>query len=272
MEILPAIDIRSGRSVRLAQGDFNEQTTYGDPVLVAESLLDAGARWLHLVDLDAAKTGNRANRAVVGSIAALASARGANVQVGGGIRSRRDALELLAEGASRVVIGTAAFERPELISELAGDHPGAIAVALDHRARAGRREAARRSARGGGRGAAARLAEREVAVRGWAGTSGESLATALGVFAERGAAAVVITDIARDGMLSGPDLEGLADVLDVSDVPVVASGGVRTVDDVVALASLESGGRRLAGAIVGKAISEGLLDLGEVLEACARSG
>ncbi len=272
MEIFAAIDIRSGRSVRLAQGDFSAQTTYGDPVVVAESLLDAGVKWLHLVDLDAARTGERANRGILGSIVSRASARGANVQVGGGVRSCLDALDLLDLGVSRVVIGTAAFERPEIVSELARDHPGAVAVALDHRARAGRVRAVPFSAGKTNQEAADRLAEREVAVRGWAGSSGESLVAALGLLAGSGAATVVVTDISRDGMLSGPDIQGLADVLDLSDLAVVASGGVRSVEDVVALASLEVRGRRLAGVIVGKAISEGLVDVRKALEACAQSG
>ncbi|MHB8287989.1 MAG: 1-(5-phosphoribosyl)-5-[(5-phosphoribosylamino)methylideneamino]imidazole-4-carboxamide isomerase [Acidimicrobiales bacterium] len=265
MEILAAIDIRCGRSVRLAQGDFSRETTYGDPLRVAETLIEAGARWLHLVDLDAAETGEPVNRAAVLSIASLASEAGVAVEVGGGIRSTARALELLDGGVSRVVIGTAALEKPGLIGLLAREHPGAVAVALDHRQRLAADGPEDRKAASG-------LAAREVAVRGWVGSSGIPLSSALDLFRDSGAAAVVVTDISRDGMLTGPDLDGLADVLEATDMEVVASGGVRSIGDIAALAAMDVGGRSLGGVIVGKAISEGMIELGRALDVCASSG
>lgn len=244
MDLYPAIDIRGGRSVRLLRGDYDRETVYGDPVATAVGLAGAGARWLHLVDLDAARTGQPANRAVVAAIAAAVTVP---VQVGGGVRDEAGAESLLDAGVARVVLGTAAVEQPELVSALARRHPGRVAVGLDHR-------------------------EGMVAVRGWLEGSGQSLNQALARAESAGVSAVVVTDIARDGTLAGPDLVGLASALAATPVEVVASGGVGCMADLVALAGLEAGGHRLAGAIVGKAIHDGRLDVGEALAACAVSG
>lgn len=244
MDFYPAIDIRGGRSVRLLMGDYDQETAYGDPLDTALGLVAAGARWLHLVDLDAARTGQPANRAMVG---AIVSAVGVPVQVGGGVRDRASAEDLLAAGVARVVLGTAAVEQPDLLATLASHHPGRVAVGLDHR-------------------------EGQVAVRGWLEGSGQTLAEALARAESAGVGAVVVTDIARDGTLSGPDLEGLASALASTTLAVIASGGVGSRSDLAALAGLEAAGRRLAGAIVGKAIHDGRLDVGEALAACAASG
>ena len=245
MDLYPAIDLRGGRCVRLWQGDYNRETVYGtDPVSVAEAFAAAGARWVHVVDLDAARTGVPENREAVGAIAAAVGS-GVLVQAGGGVRDQASAEALISEGVARVVLGTAAVENPALVRELAADH--AVAVGLD--------------VRGG-----------EVAVRGWMEGSGRRLDEMLHGLGEAGVAAVVVTEIARDGTLAGPDLELFARVLDArNDLDVIASGGVGSLADLEALASLEAGGRRLAGAIVGKALHDGVFTVGEAVAACAAS-
>jgi phosphoribosylformimino-5-aminoimidazole carboxamide ribotide isomerase len=245
VDLYPAIDLRGGRVVRLYQGDFGKETVYGlDPVAVAEGYASGGARWIHVVDLDAARTGTPENRPV---IAAVAAAVGPSVcvQASGGVRDQASAEELLACGVDRVVLGTAAVENPELVCDLAGHHQ--VAVGIDARGR-------------------------DVAVRGWAEGSGVDLFELLARFAGRGLAAVVVTDIDRDATLSGPDLEGLAAVLDATPVPVIASGGVGALADLEALATLRAGGRGLEGAIVGKALYEGRFSVEEAIAACAPSG
>jgi phosphoribosylformimino-5-aminoimidazole carboxamide ribotide isomerase len=246
MELFPAIDLRDGGAVRLVQGDFARQRDYGDPLVLARSYADAGARWIHVVDLDAARTGVPVNRQVVLDIAATAATAGVAVQAGGGVRSAEAAAALLDGGVTRVVLGTAAVRSPALVAELAGAYPDRVVVGLDHR---------------GG----------EVAVDGWEQGSGAALASVLEQLAPLSLAAVVVTTIERDGMLAGPDTDGLAEVLATTVHPVVASGGVRSADDLRRLASLEAGGRRLAGAIVGRAIMDGTLAVEEAIAACATS-
>ena len=247
MDVYPAIDLRAGRCVRLAQGDYARETVYGDdPVAVARGFAAAGARWVHVVDLDAARSGDPVNRPVVADIAA---AVGVPVQAGGGVRDAAAAAALIDAGVARVVVGTAAVERPALVTELAERWPGRVAVGLDHRLVDGRRR---------------------VAVRGWTDTSALELGVALARLEQAGAAAVVVTDIGRDGMLAGPDLVGLTEALAATAVDVIASGGVASAADVAALATVEGGGRRLAGVIVGRAIYEGKLTVEEAVAACAR--
>jgi phosphoribosylformimino-5-aminoimidazole carboxamide ribotide isomerase len=241
--LYPAIDLRGGRVVRLYQGDFDKETVYGmDPVAVAEGYAAAGARWIHVVDLDAARTGTPENRPVIAAVAA-AVAPSVKVQASGGVRDQASAEELLACGVDRVVLGTAAVENPELVCDLAGHHP--VAVGIDTRGR-------------------------EVAVRGWTEGSGVDLFDLLGRFADRGVAAVILTDIARDATLAGPDVEGLAQALEATDIPVIASGGVGALADLEALATLTAGGRGLEGAIVGKALYEGQFSVEEAMRACGR--
>jgi phosphoribosylformimino-5-aminoimidazole carboxamide ribotide isomerase len=246
VELFPAIDLRDGAAVRLVQGDFSRQRVYGDPVELARRYADGGARWIHVVDLDAARTGEPVNRAAVLGIAAAVDIA---VQAGGGVRSQDDAASLLEGGVARVVLGTAAVRDPDLVDLLATRFPGRIVVGLDHR--------------GGGA---------DIAVAGWEGDSGTTLADALARVSELPLGAVVVTAIERDGTMEGPDLDGLGRVLAFSAHDVVASGGVRGVADLVDLAGLQAGGRRLAGAIVGTAIVEGALSVGEAVAACAVSG
>ncbi len=234
VDLYPAIDLRAGRVVRLEQGDYEVETVYGDdPVAVATAFVDEGARWVHVVDLDAARSGDPVNRPVVAGIAAALGGRAA-LQTGGGVRSVADARALADAGVERVVMGSAAIADPALVDAVAEVVP--VAVGLDHRAG-------------------------ELAVHGWTRRSGVRLDDALGRFPV--AAAFVITDIGRDGMLSGPDVEGLAAAASATDVPVIASGGVASLDDVVRLAGID----RLGGIITGRAIYEGRFTVAEAIEA-----
>ena len=237
-ELYPAIDLRGGRVVRLREGDFADETVYGDdPVAVATSFCEQGARWVHVVDLDAARTGEPRNRHLVAAIASAVAGR-ARVQVGGGVRRPADAAALAGVGIARVVMGSAALGRPALVDEVASIIP--VAVGLDHRAG-------------------------ELSVHGWTRSAGVSLAEAVTRF-ER-ATAFVITDIERDGILGGPDVAGLEAAAAATAVPVIASGGVGTLDDVRALAGIA----RLGGIIVGRALYEGRFTVGEALAVIASS-
>lgn len=236
MDLYPAIDIRGGKCVRLYQGDYGQETVYGDdPVAQAQQFADAGAPWIHVVDLDAARTGDPMNREVIGK---LAQAVDVPVQTGGGVRSREAAAELIERGVTRVVIGTAALENPELVSEVAAEFQ--VAVGLDARGR-------------------------DIAVHGWTEGTGRDLYDVMVEFEQSGAAAFVITEIGRDGTLAGPDIAGLSQALSVTTVPVIASGGVGDLSHLEALAAIEVDGRRISGAIVGKAIYEGTVDLHEAI-------
>ena len=230
--LYPAIDVRDGRVVRLRRGDYSLETVYStDPADVAARLRDEGATWIHVVDLDAALTGERSNRDVVEEIIDVVSPRAA-VQVGGGVRSL-DAAKMLADvGAARVVMGSAAVRTPEVVDQVAAVVP--VAIGLDHR---------------GG----------VLAVDGWTTASDVALTDALSAFPA--ASAFVVTDIERDGSLAGPDVTGLAAAVATSAVPVIASGGVGTLEDLRALSAI--GG--LHGIIVGRALYEGRFTLGEAL-------
>ncbi|HEX6476953.1 MAG TPA: 1-(5-phosphoribosyl)-5-[(5-phosphoribosylamino)methylideneamino]imidazole-4-carboxamide isomerase [Acidimicrobiales bacterium] len=243
MDLYPAVDLLDGRCVRLVQGDFERRTVYGDPVETAVELAGAGVPWLHVVDLDAAKTGQPVNRRIITDIV---TAVGVPVQAGGGVRDESAATALLDAGVARIVLGTAAVEDPDLVERLAARYPGRVAAGIDHR---------------GG----------DVSLRGWTEASGVGLVELLGRLEDLGAAAVIVTDISRDGTLEGPDLIGLTAALAVSTVDLIASGGVASVDDLSRLARLDADGRRLAGVIVGRAIHDGRLDLKEALAACAPS-
>ncbi len=239
MDLFPAIDLRAGRCVRLEQGDYARQTVYGDdPVAVARSFAAAGARWIHVVDLDAARSGEPVNRPVISAICAAVAADGVRVQTGGGVRAEADAEALRAAGVARVVMGTAALRDPALVGRCASILP--VAVGLDHRAG-------------------------HLAVHGWTEGAGRRLLDVLGWF-DGVASAYVVTEIGRDGMLTGPDVDGLAVVMEATTVPVVASGGVGSVDDLRLLAGRLPG---LAGVITGKALYEGRFTVAEALAALA---
>ena len=237
MELFPAIDLLDGRAVRLYQGDYDRETIYNDdPVEQARLFAAEGARWIHVVDLDAARSGTPRNRDV---IAAIVDAVDVPVQTGGGVRDDAAADALFEAGVARVVLGTAALEDPALVRRLASRVP--VAVGLDARGR-------------------------EVAVRGWEQGSGRDLLDVAREFADAGVEALIVTEIGRDGTLSGPDIEGLGEVLDATELPVIASGGVGVLDDLRSLMTLRSGGRALAGAIVGRAIYEGAFTVSQALE------
>ena len=234
IDLYPAIDLLGGRVVRLRQGDYADETVYGDdPVAVARDFASAGARWIHVVDLDAARSGDPVNRPVVAAIVSAVEGL-ARVQTGGGVRSLADARELADAGVARVVMGSAAVSNPSLV-EAASDVV-AVAVGLDHR-------------------------DGDVAVHGWTEGSGLALDDAYALFPT--ADVFVITDIGRDGMLVGPDLDGLARSAELAGAPVIASGGVSSLDDVIALTRIEN----LGGVITGKALYEGRFTIGEALAA-----
>lgn len=248
VELYCAVDVRGGRCVRLRQGDYEAEVVYDDdPVSVAAGMAEAGADWVHVVDLDGARSGRPENARVV---AAIAAAVGVPVQAGGGVRSEAAAEAWLAVGVERVVLGTAALRDPEMVCSLARSNR--VAVALD--ARSGR-----------------------VATEGWLRPSERSVLEVAAEFSGTGVDALVVTDISRDGMLSGPDLDGLSRVLDATEsdaVRVIASGGVASVGDLRALARLRGASgarRRLSGVIVGKALYEKRFTVAEAAAALASS-
>ena len=230
VELYPAIDLRDGKAVRLRQGDYGAETVYDDdPVAVAASFAADGVRWLHVVDLDAARTGEPVNRPIIAAIATAVDVHGVQVQSGGGVRSVEAAGALADAGVARVVVGSAALEEPELVREIAARQP--VAVGLDGR-----------------RGVAA--------VHGWVDATAVSVLDALRGFEDAGVDAIVLTEITRDGTLDGPDLDGLRAALERTTIPIIASGGVGSIEDLVSLAALEADGRKLAGVIVGTALYE----------------
>ena len=234
--VYPAIDVRGGRVVRLRRGDYSLETVYSDdPADVAAQFGEQGASWIHVVDLEAALTGEPVNRALVASIVDAVAGR-ADIQTGGGVRSI-DAAKALADlGVSRVVMGSAAVVAPGVVDEIAAVVP--VAVGLDHR---------------GG----------VLAVDGWTKASEVSLADALGRFPA--ASAFVITNIERDGTLAGPDVSGLAAAVAATAVPVIASGGVGTLEDLRELSAIAG----LHGVIVGRALYEGRFTVAEAMAATA---
>jgi phosphoribosylformimino-5-aminoimidazole carboxamide ribotide isomerase len=238
LTVYPAVDVRAGRAVRLTRGDFAEETVYSDdPVAVARAFAAVGAEWIHVVDLDAARTGEPANLAVIEAIAATVPCP---VQAGGGVRSLESAGALLLAGATRVVVGTAAVEHPALVDDLCAAHPGRVAVGLDARGR-------------------------DVATRAWTSASGRDLLELARQFEDRGVTTLIVTEIGRDGTMTGPDLDQLEAVLGATGLAVIASGGVGRLEDLAALAALTSAGRHLAGAVVGRALYEGRFTLAEAL-------
>ena len=240
-ELIPAIDLLDGRVVRLSRGDYAAATVYDpDPGAVARRFAAAGAPRIHVVDLDAARSGQRGNEASIRAVVAAADA--APVQLGGGIRDLDDVKSAITLGVDRVVIGTAALRDPELVREAAKQHPGRIVVGID--ARDGR-----------------------VAVEGWLETSETTALDMARRFEDAGVAAIVHTDIARDGMLSGPNLEATAQLAESVSIPVIVSGGVASLDDVKRAAALAP--RGVAGVIAGRALYTGDLDLDRALEAAS---
>ena len=238
MEIIPAIDLLDGACVRLHQGDYEQVTRFSDdPVAQALSWQNQGATRLHLVDLDGAKRGEPVNDAAVRAITA---ALDIPVQLGGGVRSVERAQDLLSCGLDRVILGTVAIEQPELVSQLAQRYPNQIVVGIDAK-------------------------EGKVATRGWIEQS-DVLATDLARrLSDAGIAAIITTDIATDGTLAGPNLTALREMAEASSVPVIASGGIGCMGDLLSLLPLEALG--VTGVIVGRALYDGRVELAEAIQA-----
>ncbi len=237
MDLYPSIDLRGGRIVRLAQGDYDRETYYGDDAIaVAKDFAAQGAPWIHVVDLDAAKGDGPVNAEMIKAIAAAVDVP---VEAGGG---QVDDSSLKA-GVRRIVLGSLAISDPEAAKRLVRAYPGRVAIGLDHR-------------------------EGRIAVRGWLEESDQTVDDVIVTFADVDVAAFVVTNIATDGQLSGPDLAGLERALMLTHVPVIASGGVASLADLKALAEIDVNGRRLAGVITGRAIYEGKFTVAEGVAAC----
>jgi phosphoribosylformimino-5-aminoimidazole carboxamide ribotide isomerase len=238
MEVIPAIDLLEGRCVRLYQGDYEKSQVFSEnPVDVAKQWVDEGATRLHLVDLDGAKAGRVLNLA---AIEAIAEAVSIPIEVGGGLRSQDSVQKLFNIGVQWAILGTVAVEQPELVQQLCQQYPQQIIIGID--------------ARNG-----------KVATRGWLETS-EVLATQLAVqMQELGAAAIIYTDIHRDGTLQGPNLDALRELAATVNISVIASGGVSSLTDLLSLLALEPQG--VTGAIVGRAIYTGDISLREAIRA-----
>lgn len=235
MNLYPAIDLKDGKCVRLLRGEMSAATVFGeDPAAQARAFEEAGCRWLHLVDLNGAFAGGPVNGAAVEAILAAISVP---VQLGGGIRDRATIENWLERGVARVILGTAAVRNPALVREAAHAHPGRIAVGID--ARAGR-----------------------VAVEGWAETTDMKAEDLARSFEDAGVAAIIYTDIDRDGAMEGPNVEATAALARAVSIPVIASGGVSSLDD---LRALKASGAPLDGVISGRALYEGKIDLAEAI-------
>jgi len=240
MELWPAIDLRAGRCVRLLQGDYARETVFGeDPIAMVRRFTGEGARRLHVVDLDGAKEGVPAQADLVGRMVAAA---GVPCQLGGGIRNLETARRYLDAGVARVIVGSVAIEDPDLLRQIAAEFPGRVVLGLD--------------ARGG-----------RVAVRGWIDTSPLTAVEVARRHSDLSLAAIVYTDIATDGMLSGPNLAALDEMIAATPHPVIASGGVATAEDIRRVAAIGA-----AGCIVGRALYDGGLSLPQALEAAGDSG
>ncbi len=236
IDLYPAIDLRAGRCVRLYQGDYDRETHYGDdPVGQARAFADAGVPWIHVVDLDAARSGEATNLAIIEQMCAAVDVP---VQSGGGVRTVSAAAALADAGVARVVIGTAALENPELVALVAARQP--VAVGLDARGM-------------------------ELASHGWEVSSGLDLVEVARRFEDVGVSAFVVTEIGRDGTQEGPAIDQLRQALAATSVGVIASGGVGTIEHLVELDALVADGRRLAGAIMGRALYEGSFTLADAL-------
>lgn len=238
--LYPAIDIRGGKCVRLTQGDYGRETVYAeDPLEMAERWIEAGAEWLHLVDLDAARSGEMVNLPVIEK---LVRASSIPVQVGGGVRDMERLKKLLGIGVSRVVIGSAAIDHPEFVREALSQYGSQIAIGLDAR-------------------------DGKVATHGWLDLSEVRVEELAREMVSCGAETFIFTDISRDGMLSGVNVEAVRKLAQACGKSVIASGGVRSLEDIRRLAQVQ--GEGVAGAIIGKALYTEAIQLSEALKAAA---
>jgi 1-(5-phosphoribosyl)-5-[(5-phosphoribosylamino)methylideneamino] imidazole-4-carboxamide isomerase/N-(5'phosphoribosyl)anthranilate isomerase len=235
LELLPAVDVADGKAVRLTQGEAGSETDYGSPLEAAQTWIDAGAEWIHLVDLDAA-FGRGHNRKVIQEV--VDACVGIKIELSGGIRDDESLEAALTAGATRVNLGTAALENPEWTEKVIGRFGDQIAVGLDVRGTT-------------------------LAARGWTKEGGE-LFDVLERLEQAGCARYVVTDVTKDGTLKGPNLELLRQVMEKTDKPVIASGGISTLEDIFALRQLVPLG--LEGAILGKALYAKRFSLEQALE------
>ncbi|MEP4378061.1 MAG: 1-(5-phosphoribosyl)-5-[(5-phosphoribosylamino)methylideneamino]imidazole-4-carboxamide isomerase [Alphaproteobacteria bacterium] len=235
MILFPAIDLKDGSCVRLLRGDMDAATVFNDsPSDQARAFVDAGADWLHIVDLNGAFDGQSVNGDAVRGILDVTRAAGVRVQLGGGIRTPEHVAVWLADGVDRVILGTAAVKDPTLVIDSCRDHPGRVAVGID--------------ARGG-----------RVAVEGWAETSDLEADELARRFEDAGVAALIYTDIDRDGAMQGPNVDATVALARAVSIPVIASGGVSSLADIEAF--LPHAGDGIAGVISGRAIYDGRIDL-----------
>lgn len=241
MIVIPAIDLKEGNCVRLEQGEMHRDTVFSDnPAEQALKWQEAGAELLHLVDLDGAFAGEPRNK---GAIAAILKALSIPAQLGGGIRDIATIEAYLSLGLSRVIIGTAAQRNPELVVEACRKFPGKIVVGID--------------AKNG-----------MVAVQGWAEVTGITAVDLARTFEDCGVSAIIYTDISRDGMMAGPNIEATKALAEAISIPVIASGGVSSLKDIENLMAIEASG--ISGAITGKAIYTGAIDLAEAISLTKR--
>ncbi len=236
--IYPAIDMRGGRCVRLLQGDYNQETVYGEsPFDMAKSFADLGASWIHMVDLDGAKEGSLVNDSYV--LKAAKELAGVSIQIGGGIRSEKQVARYLENGVARVILGSVAVREPAFAEEMIRKYPGRIAIGLDGKSG-------------------------KVATDGWLKTSEWSVLDLGKFFADKGAEWFIFTDIANDGMLSGPNVSATAELAKVTGKNIIASGGMSRLEDIVSLKEHQAAG--IEGVIIGKALYENRFTLPEALK------
>ncbi|NEU58387.1 1-(5-phosphoribosyl)-5-[(5-phosphoribosylamino)methylideneamino]imidazole-4-carboxamide isomerase [Halorussus sp. MSC15.2] len=231
-EVVPAVDMQDGEVVQLVQGERGTEKSYGDPVEAARRWVEQGAETLHLVDLDGAFEGERANAAAVEAVLDAVD-EDIDVQLGGGIRTVADATDLLERGVDRVILGTAAVENPEIVEEISAEYPGSVTVSLDAK-------------------------DGEVVVSGWTEGTGLDPAEAAARYEELGAGAILFTDVDVEGQLAGVQTDRVREVVEAVEIPVVASGGVATLSDVRALRDAGA-----AAVVVGTALYEGEFTLEE---------
>lgn len=235
-ELYPAIDMRNGKCVRLLQGDYNKETVYGDsPFDMAALFAEEGARWVHMVDLDGAKEGRRVNHEHVRLAAEKLNVK---IQVGGGIRSEEDAAWYLERGVARVILGSSAISNPSFVKKMLREYGSKIAIGLDAK-------------------------DGYVSTEGWLKTSSLKAAELGQELAGHGAETFIFTDIATDGMLSGPNTEAVASLAEATGKEVIASGGVSSIQDLLVLK--EHAGKGVGGAIIGKALYEKRFSLQDAL-------
>lgn len=235
MIVIPAIDLKDGLCVRLLQGRKEDATVYSaDPAATALKWESCGARLLHVVDLDGAFTGSQSN---IESIRKIRAAVKMDIEVGGGIRDLGRIDQLIALGINRVILGTVAVEKPELARQACRKYPGSVLVGIDAK-------------------------DGYVAVNGWVEMTGVKAGNLALTMQDNGAAGVIYTDISKDGMMTGPNVEATREMVGMLDIPVIASGGISSLDDIKKLLQVEN----LWGAITGKALYSGSLDLREAIE------